>query len=313
MRRYLVVGMMAAGLFLSGVVVAVVLLEFHQFDEIGRTVAIAGLVVVSVTMMLAFVTMGRRLGEGASRARSVENEAMPGVGSQRRIERTERSGVAEADLDSERPLPAKSATEVSAASRGGSYNSKEEAGEALTASAPGPCSVEHPKDGQNKPPEALGDSVADPPELEPDGEEPSRGGAPEEIGPEAKAAPQTSDLGSRRDSVIGAWQQYLRGGDGHFNTDGLREQLKASGLELSVRTGESVGAADNVLLVEDPGHSARRFLVVPNFTKSPRAAPDWFDDVGDGVLTRRTRTIHRLAEGQWTESGFDVVEKGSIA
>ena len=305
---------MAAGLFLSGVVVAVVLLEFHQFDENGRTVAIAGLVVVSVTMVLAFVTMGRHLGEGASKARSVENEAMPGVGSQRRIVRTERSGVAEADLDSERTLPAKSATEVSAASRGGSYNSKEEAGEALTASAPSPWSAELPKDGQNIPPEALGDSVAaDPSELELDGEEPSRGDTPEETGPEAKVAPQTSDLVSRRDSVIGAWQQYLRGGDGHFNADGLREQLKASGLELSVRTGESVGVADNVLLVEDPGHSARRFLVVPNFTKSPRAAPDWFDDVGDGVLTRRTRTIHRLAEGQWTESGFDVVEKGSIA
>ena len=35
------------GLLLAGAVVAVVLLEFDRLDEIGRTVAIAGLVVLA--------------------------------------------------------------------------------------------------------------------------------------------------------------------------------------------------------------------------------------------------------------------------
>ena len=291
--------MLAIGLFLAGVVVAVVLLGFDRFDETGRTVAIAGLVVLSGIMLLACFQMSRRQTEANGVPRSPAGESEQGVGPTLLAGTTERSTIAEEDLVSGQSASGKGDSEGSAAEQSASEFARPVEGQL--------------GDGQDEPLGSYGESTGtDPSESETGAAEPDFLGASEEIDTEDESTRPTPDLSLLRESVIGAWREYLRRGDGHFNADGLREQFKASGLEVSVKSGESVGAADNVLLVENLAHSTGRFLVVPSFTKSPRAAPDWFDDVSDGVLTRRTRRIHRLAEGVWTESGFDVVEKGSI-
>ncbi len=124
--------------------------------------------------------------------------------------------------------------------------------------------------------------------------------------------PHAPDPSAIHDAVVEAWRQYRQHGDGHFNVVGFRRQLTASGLRLSVNDGARVQAGETVLLVESPSHPVDRFLVVPNFMKSPQAAPDWFEDVGDGALTRRTKKVHRLGEGEWSEAGFKIIEKGRI-
>ena len=316
MRHQLIAAMLAIGLFLAGVVVAVVLLEFDWFDETGRTVAIAGLVVASVTMVLASIKMSRLQTEANGVARSPADEFEQGVGPAPLAGTTGRSTIVEEDLVSGQSASGKGDSEGSASQQSASElarpgDGKEVVREVMRASAHLDSKEEQLGDGQDEPLGSYGQSTGtDPSESETRAAEPDFLGASGEIDTEDESA--RPDLSLLRESVIGAWREYLRRGDGHFNADGLREQLKASGLEVSVKSGVSVGAADNVLLVEILAHSSRRFLVVPSFTKSPRAAPDWFDDASDGVLTRRTRRIHRLAEGVWTESGFDVVEKGRI-
>ena len=318
MRHHVVAAMLAFGLFLAGVVVAVLLLEFDRFDETGRTVAIAGLVVASVTMVLAGIQMSRLQTEAKGVARSPADGSEQGAGSTLPADTTGRSTIAGEDLVSGQRASGKrnsegSASEQSASELARPGDEKEVVREVVPASAHLDSKEEQLGDGQGEPLGSYGESTgADPSEAETGAAEPGVLGGSEEIDTEDESARPTPDLSLLRESVTGAWREYLRRGDGHFNADGFREQLRASGLEVSVKSGESVGAADNVLLVEDPTHGTGRFLVVPSFTKSPRAAPDWFDDASDGVLTRRTRRIRRLAEGVWTESGFDVVEKGRI-
>ncbi len=134
--------------------------------------------------------------------------------------------------------------------------------------------------------------------------------------PEAPAASVPASTGTSAPidpaSLIGAWQQYRKDGDGFFTASGLRTQLEILGLVASVREGSAVDAAGDVLVVEDESDDGDRFFVLPSFIKSPAAAPDWFDDAGGGALSARTRTIHRLAEGKWTDSSFKVVQRGTI-
>ena len=114
-------------------------------------------------------------------------------------------------------------------------------------------------------------------------------------------------------SVVEAWAHYRRNGDGFFTARGLQRQFGALGVAARVRDGLDVGAGGDVLVVEADPPDPDRFFVVPSFVKSPGAAPEWFEDAGDGALSARTQTIHKLAEGKWTDSSFAVVEKGSIS
>ena len=128
------------------------------------------------------------------------------------------------------------------------------------------------------------------------------------------------DIAERRigtvepDALIAAWDDYRRRGDGHFNAAGLRRTLVQRGFNAEVGEGTAVGAGDNVLVVE-PNLPDRRFYVVPNFAKSPRAVAAWFDDAGGGALTGRVTSVLKVAQGRWVDGdgGFDVVERGSVS
>ena len=158
--------------------------------------------------------------------------------------------------------------------------------------------------------------IVDEPDEESDADGTSGDASDIEPEPEAPAASVPASTGTSAPidpaSLIGAWQQYRKDGDGFFTASGLRTQLEILGLVASVREGSAVDAAGDVLVVEDESDDGDRFFVLPSFIKSPAAAPDWFDDAGGGALSARTRTIHRLAEGKWTDSSFKVVQRGTI-
>ena len=113
-------------------------------------------------------------------------------------------------------------------------------------------------------------------------------------------------------SIIAAWDAYRRDGDGFFTAAGFTRTLRDRGVEADVHDGSRVGASGKVLVVESAGAEGR-FAVVPSFMTSPRAAPQWFNDESSGSLSARTERINRLAEGKWTDSGFQVVAKGDIS
>lgn len=113
--------------------------------------------------------------------------------------------------------------------------------------------------------------------------------------------------------LIGVWDAYRREGDGHFNAQGLQEQLDARHLGATVREHEQVGARDCLLVVETPSGSPA-FYVLPSFTKSPRKVSEWFDDHSDGALTGRIEKVLKVAQGRWTEDGMiDTIQKGIVA
>ena len=270
------------GLLLAGAVVAVVLLEFDRLDEVGRTVAIAGLVVLSGIAMWAYVQTLRTRGEFGMVSSSAQAPE-PGVPRRSPADRPTRSEPVEEELAPRQGDP--EPTQPSETAHGG--------GEPGQTTAERDLRKEQASEERDAGPGHTGGTVATEPES----------GIPE---------PRAPDPSAVHDSVVEAWRQYLRHGDGHFNVVGFRRQLSTSGLQLSVSDGARVQAGETVLLVEGLSHPDGRFLVVPNFMKSPRAAPDWFEDVGDGALTRRTRKVHRLGEGEWTGAGFKVIEKGRI-
>ena len=106
--------------------------------------------------------------------------------------------------------------------------------------------------------------------------------------------------------------RYRDEGDGHFNAQGLGAELAARSIVADVRQlGDDAGEA--VLAIDNPQSSDRSFLVVPDFTRSPKSAERWFEDESGGRLGSRTNEIKKLARGRWTESGPKVVTKGSVA
>lgn len=124
--------------------------------------------------------------------------------------------------------------------------------------------------------------------------------------PPVAAEVQAADL-------IGVWEAYRREGDGHFNAQGLQEQLDARHLGATVREHEQVGARDCLLVVETPSGSPA-FYVLPSFTKSPRKVSGWFDDHSDGALTGRIEKVLKVAQARWTEDGMiDSTQKGIVA
>ena len=132
------------------------------------------------------------------------------------------------------------------------------------------------------------------------------------VGPE----PLDEDSGASAvtaESIIAAWEVYRRNGDGFFTAAGLQQTLREHGVTATVRDGSGVDAGGSVLVVETQGGTEGRFAVVPSFARSPRTAPEWFNDIGSGALSARTEKIHRLAEGKWTEVGYQVVAKGDIS
>ena len=117
---------------------------------------------------------------------------------------------------------------------------------------------------------------------------------------------------SRR--LIRAWDNYRRGGDGLFTASGFKQRLAELGIQAAVRDGDAIGASGDVLVVEPRSADYDRFWVVPSFAQSPRAAPRWFEDIGDGALNARTQIVHRVAEGRWVnDTNFEVVQKGTVA
>ena len=274
--------MLAMGLLLAGAVVAVVLLEFDRLDEVGRTVAIAGLTFLAGIGFWAYAQTIRTMGEPGV-APSSARAPRPDVARPSRTDRPERSEPGEESLAQKQDDPEPS-------QRSETANGGTKQGQATA--TPDPQKEEASEERDEGATVSEGTSATEPESVisEPDALDPS----------------------AFHDSVAEAWRQYLRNGDGHFNAAGFQRQLSASGLQLSVTDGARVRAGETVLLVEDATRPAGRFLVVPSFVKSPRAAPDWFEDVGDGALTRRTRKVHRLGEGEWTEAGFKIIGKGSI-
>ncbi len=270
------------GLLLAGAVVAVVLLEFDRLDEVGRTVAIAGLAVLAGIGLWAYVQTIRTMGEPGM-APSSARAPGPGVARPSRTDRPERSEPGEESLAQKQIDPEPS--QRSEAANGGTKQ-----GQAMATRDARKEEASEERDERTTVTDGTGATE------------------PESVVSE----PHALDPSAVHDSVVEAWRQYLRNGDGHFNAAGFQRQLSASGMQLSVTNGARVRAGETVLLVEDATHPAGRFLVVPSFVKSPRAVPDWFEDVGDGALTRRTRKVHRLGEGEWTEAGFKIIGKGSI-
>lgn len=129
----------------------------------------------------------------------------------------------------------------------------------------------------------------------------------EPLGEDSDASTVTAE------SIIAAWEAYRRNGDGFFTAAGLQQILREHGVAATVHDGSRVDAGGDVLVVEAPSGTEGRFAVVPSFAKSPRAVPEWFNDIGSGALSARTETIYRLAEGKWTEAGYQVVAKGDIS
>ena len=309
--------MLAAGLLLAGAVVAVVLLEFRALGTIGQTVAIAALALLSGTLIWTGVRIGGRIGVGDGKASRLPDDASP-------VKR-----VAEVSLPAEVPVPsladAQLANEVS-----------EEASTVSEGEPPPYAATEDARDDRDRPRdsdatvEPATDTAVEPgadtPVERADGvgEDESVESAPvaestvspraaePESGVARKVEARAVDLQDYRKKLIAGWDRYRVDGDGHFNTHGLEQQLNRSETPANVRDGGAVEAEGSVLVVEHPGGDDGRFFVLPSFTKSPRASPDWFHDAGDGALTRRTRTIHKLAEGEWTDSQFAVIKKGRI-
>ena len=132
-----------------------------------------------------------------------------------------------------------------------------------------------------------------------------------EPAPSVETEPEpTADL--QPASLIGAWDNYRRTGDGHFNLRGLQRVLDDQGIGATVNRGDRIDAAGSVLIVETPSRKTH-FYVLPSFAKSPRAVEDWFDDNSGGALTGRTERVLQIAEGRWTEHGFEVVRRGEVA
>ena len=291
--------MLLTGVFLAGVFVAVVFLEFDQFDKVPLTVTIDGLALLSGILALwsgimvwAYVWTSRwRTGQDvASRAAfpPLEGCAEALSGKEGRPELHDEVVAG--------PVPgARDATDGS----DGRDTSRDQDFREDQAEAPvseGTVRIVDPIEY-----ETTSEKFTSPPSA--------RAGA--DVGVETDRV--SLDLSAFRRSLTVTWSEYLQHGDGHFNAAGLREKITATGIEARVRNGDAVRATDNVLLVETATQETGRFFVVPNFTKSPRAAPDWFEDVSDGALTRRTQKLYRLAEGKWTDTGFVVVRKGTIA
>lgn len=293
--------MLGMGLFLAGIAVGVVLLEFERLDSVGQNVAIGGLVILSGTAMWAFVQIRRSRGE-PDVAHSPPDARGSAVGRQQMAD-----GRQESQLGNREPSPGQVGRTASPNAANAEDREKERA-------AAGHESKEVQPSGERNDPREDPSDPKSPFAIEPEGESvvvssPATGASPPEGVESRRHAP---DPLAMREAVVRAWRQYLKEGDGHFNASGFRAQLEVSGLELSVKDGDMVQAGDTLLLVEDPSDEGNRFLAVPNFTKAPGAAPKWFDDVGDGALGRRAKRIHALAEGEWTEAGFKVIEKGSI-
>ena len=130
---------------------------------------------------------------------------------------------------------------------------------------------------------------------------------PPTVGTEPEPAVELQPAG-----LIGAWDAYRRAGDGHFNPCGLQRVLDDRDIGATVKGGDRIAAGGSVLIVETPSRETH-FYVLPSFAKSPRAVADWFDDNSGGALTGRTERVLQIAEGRWTEPGFEVVRRGEVA
>ncbi|MDE2973580.1 MAG: hypothetical protein OXU64_02490 [Gemmatimonadota bacterium] len=130
--------------------------------------------------------------------------------------------------------------------------------------------------------------------------------SPSETGEEPTPRP---DFGKE---LMEAWKRYRDDGDGHFNAEGFKAALANTGIDADVR-GLDGQPGQAVLMICDPWANDRSFFVVPDFSKSPRSAERWFEDESGGALGGRTEELRKLGRGRWSESGPEMVEKGSVA
>ena len=279
-----------AGVVVGAVVVVAVVVLLDEREPIVRAAAMIPLAVALVVAGVVVVVSRRGGGQGASAgqpeaaASSESDEAAAGE-----------AHVGGGDAGGEAVGEAAGEGERVAVEEAGDLAAEEF--DRQVASGSSPRTVDEPDEESD----ADGTS-GDASDIEPEPEVPAAS-VPASTGTSAPIDPA---------SLIGAWQQYRKDGDGFFTASGLRTQLEILGLVASVREGSAVDAAGDVLVVEDESDDGDRFFVLPSFIKSPAAAPDWFDDAGGGALSARTRTIHRLAEGKWTDSSFKVVQRGTI-
>lgn len=272
-----------AGVVVGAVVVVAVVVLLDEREPIMRAAAMIPLAVALVVAGVVVVVSRRGGGQGAPAG---QPEAAASFEPDEAAEDEAHLGGGEAVGDGERV----------AVEEAGNLAAEEL--DRQVASGSSPRTVAEPDEESD----ADGTS-GDASDIEPEPEAPAAS-VPEGTGTSAPIDPA---------SLIGAWQQYRKDGDGFFTANGLRTQLESLGLVASVREGSAVYAAGDVLVVEAESDDGDRFFVLPSFIKSPAAAPDWFDDAGGGALSARTRTIHRLAEGKWTDSSFKVVQRGMIA
>ena len=291
--------MLLAGIFLAGVFVAIVFLKIDQFDKVTIKVTIDEL-----ALLLGILA----LWSGIMMWPYVRNSRL----------RTKQGAT---------PTAARPPAERSNEPLSGQRGSPELWDEVAAGHLPGSREVAdgseardeiHDQDLIERPAEPLGTegdvSISDRPrsEVMPEGSTSEESAsADSDVGVDSGRV--AADLSVFRRSLKMTWHEYLQHGDGHFNAAGLKKHLAVTGIEARVRRGDAVKAGDNVLIVEDATRGTGQFFVVPSFTKSPRAALDWFEDASDGTLTRRTQKLSRLAEGRWTETGFVIVRKGTIA
>ncbi len=109
-----------------------------------------------------------------------------------------------------------------------------------------------------------------------------------------------------------AWKRYRDRGDGHFRAHGLRDELASAAVDVVVR-GLDGPAGVGVLVVENPDATESGFFVVPDFSKPAKSVDYWFENKGSRALGALIDEVIVVAQGRFSESGVEVVKRGSVA
>lgn len=109
-----------------------------------------------------------------------------------------------------------------------------------------------------------------------------------------------------------AWNSYLINGNGRFDAKGLREFLVAAGIEAEVLPPDDfVGLGAPLLGVAAPG-SHDRVLLLPDFTRPPRALAQWFELDSEIRNATRMNRLVRVAELRRSGSSYELRQPGVI-
>ena len=111
-------------------------------------------------------------------------------------------------------------------------------------------------------------------------------------------------------NIKGAWEEYLKNGDGHFNERGLSQFLNSKGLNARVISSSEFSVK---VLGIDLGYPDERIYLVPDFHLPPRAVKEFFDFSGTVSKLGRINKIIRLALVKKTSSGIEILRKGIVS